>query len=279
MVFEANAGGAASLGGTYRSCSYNKTTMTAATSTVAPVLQIPCSGTSTSGNAYSAAGTCQFGDFGGWADMALQQAAASGINVNNYFYKLIIVPEGTSCSWAGVGYVGCDGSFSCNSWVRGGYFMGSARGSGGSAQVAAHEQGHNMYLHHASSVATAATAWSAATTADEYGDWSCSMGYCCATRCANTPHAYQMGWITPQLLDATSLAEGQTRTVSFAAQTRSAASGLKISPSWAAVTDPLYLGYRMAEGFDASLPSNFANRVNIYTWAGATNTDSVFTYW
>lgn len=86
-----------------------------------------------------------------WAEAALTAAAASGIAVNTYFYKLIIVPEGTSCGWAGLAYIGCDGSFSCNSWVDARYLMGRTASAATNAQVAFHEQGHNLYLNHAAS--------------------------------------------------------------------------------------------------------------------------------
>jgi hypothetical protein len=64
---------------------------------------------------------------------------------------MVIIPEGTACGWAGLGYVGCDGSFMCASWVASRYFLGSYAGAPASTQVALHEQGHNLYLHHAAS--------------------------------------------------------------------------------------------------------------------------------
>jgi hypothetical protein len=71
----------------YNTCSYGKTTLTSASTRVAEVSKLPCSGTSEYGNAYNSAGLCEFGDFAGWAEMALAAATASGINVDNYFYK------------------------------------------------------------------------------------------------------------------------------------------------------------------------------------------------
>ena len=72
------------------------------------------------------------------------------------------------------------------------------------------------------------------------------MGYCCTNRCLNTPHAWQMGWVSPQVLDGTSLVAAKTVTANFAAQTRGASSGLKIKPTWAGVAsaESVYLGYR-----------------------------------
>lgn len=60
------------------------------------------------------------------------------------------------------------------------------------------------------------------------------------------PPPLQLGWISPQQLDSTSLQVGQARTVSFASQTRTAASGVRINAtSWAGnAGDPLYLSLR-----------------------------------
>ena len=77
------------------------------------------------------------------------------------------------------------------------------------------------------------------------GDTSCSMGFCCGARCFNMPHAWQLGWIAPQVLDGASLGPGQTRTVSIAAQSRSPRSGLKIKANWVGGGLPaFFLSYR-----------------------------------
>ena len=71
------------------------------------------------------------------------------------------------------------------------------------------------------------------------GDTSCSMGFCCGARCFNMPHAWQLGWIAPQVLDGASLGPGQTRTVSIAAQSRSPAAASKSRPTgWGAACQP-----------------------------------------
>lgn len=44
------------------------------------------------------------------------------------------------------------------------------------------------------------------------------MAYCCAYRCFNTPHAWQLGWISVQQVDGASLAPGQTVTATLASQ-------------------------------------------------------------
>lgn len=56
-----------------------------------------------------------------------------------------------------------------------------------------------------------------------------AMGFCCADRCYNTPHSWQLGWLAPQVLDAGNLGPGDTRSVTIAAQSRSKYSGLQIN--------------------------------------------------
>lgn len=120
----------------------------------------------------------------------------------------------------------------------------------------------------------------------------------CADRCFNTAHAWQLGWVAPQVLDSTSLPAGGTANATIAAQTRSPNSGLKIKLSSWAAADNIYLGYRcawrgsaprpaannaapahcrppcpeahtpsrcrLAEAGDATLGSDYRVRVNVY---------------
>lgn len=81
-----------------------------------------------------------------------------------------MLPPGNPCPWVGVGYVGCDGSFRCTSWVISDIFMGYKRGDPPNTQAAFHELGHNSFLSHAASYRDAAGA------IDEYGDSTCGMG-------------------------------------------------------------------------------------------------------
>lgn len=80
----------------------------------------------------------------------------------------------------------------------------------------------------------------------EYGDWSCSMGYCCATRGYNTPHIIQAGWATPALLSSAQLTPaGTTVTVNIANQLAGPNTGVKITTDWAGSSLPyLVFGHR-----------------------------------
>lgn len=65
-MFDGSAAGA-SLSGMFSNCSHGATSLSRASSRVAPLATLPCSGTSLFGNAYSSDGLCEFGDFaGGW---------------------------------------------------------------------------------------------------------------------------------------------------------------------------------------------------------------------
>ena len=90
------------------------------------------------------------------------------------------------------------------------------------------------------------------------------MGYCCFSRCFNTPHAQQLGWISVQQLAA--LSAGESTTMQLPSQSLSAdGAGLQVTPSWAPGAAPLWLGYRTKSGGDAQLLDTFAGKLNAYT--------------
>ena len=64
--------------------------------------------------------TCGQADFLGWADAAdaiVQQA--SGQVAADFGHIVYVLPTVTTCQWAGMGYIGCDGSFECRAWIGG----------------------------------------------------------------------------------------------------------------------------------------------------------------
>ena len=56
------------------------------------------------------------GDFVGWLEAALEKLTAQGVKVDDYAYKMVVLPPGTACYWVGLGYVGCDWTFVCATW-------------------------------------------------------------------------------------------------------------------------------------------------------------------
>ncbi|KAL4459157.1 hypothetical protein ABPG75_014022 [Micractinium tetrahymenae] len=117
------------------------------------------------------------------------------------------------------------------------------------------------FMHHG-------TAPDAAGAVQEYGDLSDAVGQCCTPRCYNLPHAFQLGWAAPQLLDGTSLLAGQSRAVTFAAHSCSRFSGLVVNATWAAGAPALYVSYRLAERGDRGLLPDFVGKVSVHTWPG-----------
>lgn len=105
-----------------------------------------------------------------------------------------------------------------------------------------------------------------------------AAGYCCSNRCFNMAHAWQLGWVAPQLLNGTTLAPGQTRNISTKALTRTSNSGLKIDITWVQGQASLFLGYRLAEGPDGGLDTAFAGKVGVHSYAGTSNHSPDFSY-
>ena len=177
--------------------------------------------------------------------------------------RVYLLPP-SACAFVGLAYIGCDGSYDCRSWLAADYWA--------IPQAIAHELGHNLFMAHAGSSDTGGGF-------DEYGDSAGLMGSCCSPRCPNTPHAWQLGWIAPRLLDGGSLPAGQTLEVSLASQAATPRSGLRIVPSWAAGVDPIFVGYRTRARGDVGLAPEAARRVHIHTAAIANPYDARVTVW
>ena len=82
------------------------------------------------------------------------------------------------------------------------------------------------------------------------------MGYCCSDRCPNTPHAWQLGWITVQQIDWTAVQPGQTVALTLISQSLSSQAGLRITGL--SSSDPVFVGYRTRAGGDASATADVA---------------------
>ena len=105
------------------------------------------------------------------------------------------------------------------------------------------------------------------------------MGYCCNDRCPNTPHAWQLGWLTVQQLDGTSLAAGQTVQTTMRSQALTSRTGLRIVPTWVAGVEPVFVGFRTRQGGDLALEDQYVGKVHVYTSAIAHTYDPKFTIW
>ncbi|PSC69234.1 hypothetical protein C2E20_7279 [Micractinium conductrix] len=264
------------VGSTFSGCSYGKSRLTQRNSQVAAPVELPCAGSS-QGYPWTTS-KCAFEDFNGWADAANAVLQARGVNLAAYKYKVYLVPPGP-CSFVGLGYVGCDGSFECRAWVGSEHWT--------TPQAISHELGHNIFLAHSGAVTPEGGV-------DEYGDDTGIMGYCCADRCPNTAQAWQLGWSSVQHLDAASLAPGKpcactAGTVGhsskavhawLASQGASAANGVRVDPSgWARGVDPMFLGFRTRAGGDAALLPKLAGKVHVNTAGIAHTFDPRPTLW
>jgi M6 family metalloprotease-like protein len=91
-------------------------------------------------------------DYMGLAKAAIN-AADSQINFANYNRVVVVFPYNGACTWAGLSSIGCwsnsspgDGSFTSSiTWLRSDQLTGRDKG----VQLATHELGHGLGLHHA----------------------------------------------------------------------------------------------------------------------------------
>lgn len=135
-------------------------------------------------------------------------AADADVDFRQYTRIMIVFPAPGSCSWAGLGTLGCsslsspgDGSFTAStSWLLSNYMGDNNNGT----KLSTHEGGHNLTLHHASSRAftNSTTAQpealgplGVAGTLNEYGDLFNTMGSWNYGQ-YNAPHKVMLGWLT-----------------------------------------------------------------------------------
>ena len=128
-------------------------------------------------------------------------AADADVNFLDYTRIFIVFPDSGSCSWFGMGTLGCsslsslDGSFTASTaWLVATY-MGS-RDNG--VKLSTHEGGHNLTLQHASSRDFGTEPLGplgAAGTLSEYGDIHSTMGSWSFGQ-YSAPHKVGMGWLS-----------------------------------------------------------------------------------
>lgn len=183
-------------------------------------------------------------DIAGWANALDAAAAAAGVNLAGYAHRVYVVPNNAT-GYAGVGTIG--GS-PCKAWVFTPNFP----------DVYAHELGHNVGMHHAS------------TLTSEYGDYSDVMGIGgIGLRAFNAPHKVQMGWV-PAARVQTVTADGTYTISPLAVTDGSSLQVLKIhKPD---TNEDYYLGYRWPAGSDTGLePKYGGSQVQLHRWLGSSN--------
>jgi hypothetical protein len=190
----------------------------------------------------------------GWAAAAESAAQAAGVNLGLYQHRVIVLPGNVTCSWAGLGNVGC-GSY-CRAWVK----------TCNLQDVYAHEIGHNLDMAHASTDTN-----NDGTIDCEYCDKSDIMGYGgVGWRIFSAPHENQKQWMPLGKVQEVSVAGTATYVLSplqANPQTTPYPQILKIRKT--DTGDWYYLSYRQRQGYDASLASEYVDRTSIHRYVGS----------
>jgi hypothetical protein len=189
---------------------------------------------------YSSTEPCEYS---AWATAAESSAQAEGVDISAYDRKVYVFPRDNSCGWAGLATIGGNPS---RAWIF--------RCDG--EDVFAHELGHNLGMHHAS------------TPTREYGDTSDIMGYSgYGLRQLNAPHQEQMGWRAAEKIFAvTESGLYEIAPLEFNADQTIIPQMLKIAKL--DTSEYYYLSYRKPIGFDNNLPASYRDRLNIHAYKG-----------
>ena len=192
-------------------------------------------------------------DYYGWAYDAEAQLRARGIDLTKYRHRLFVLPDNYICSWIGIANVGC-GSV-CRAWV-----------AYDSADVYAHELGHNIGFYHAGTDTN-----NDGVLENTYGDQSDIMGYSEGLREWNSPHKAQFSWV-PSSEEVVISSDG-TYTISATElnpTTSPYPNAAKIVKS-ILFTGPnyYYISFRAPIGYDSILSTTYKNKLNIHTFSGS----------
>lgn len=169
--FNKYGSGGITMEGYYETCSLGRTLFTEDNNLIVDNIQIPCNGRLRNGMTFDSRTRCENNEFYAWAEHAESFARGLGIDMSKFTTRIILLPDGIKCGWAGLANVGCGGA--CYSWIKTGVNLPIG--------VIAHEVGHNQLLLHSN------------TAGREYGDYSCTMGIS-GQVCMNAPQAWKLGW-------------------------------------------------------------------------------------
>jgi hypothetical protein len=196
-------------------------------------------------------------DYNSWASAADAAAQAAGVDLSQYAHKVYVFPKVNNCSWAGLGTIGGNPS---RAWIA----------ACDLADVYAHELGHNLGMHHASTDSN-----NDGVNDCEYCDNSDFMGYGgVGLRALNGPHKEEMGWQPA----------GKVQTVSdngvFMVAPLEQLPSNTPYPQTLKIAKPgtsefYYFSYRRPLGYDVNMPSSYADRTSVHYYDG-TGTEQTF---
>ena len=204
---------------------------------------------------YLSSGAC---DYNGWAAAAEAAAQAQGVDLSFYNRRVIVFPKNNPCGWAGLGTVGGNPS---RAWIA----------SCNLPDVYAHELGHNLTLHHASTDAN-----NDGVSDCEYCDRSDIMGYGgVGFRQLNAPHREQMGWLPAgKVVTATANTTVTIAPLEWDSQYTPYPQVLKIAKP--GTSDFYYFSYRQRVGYDSSLSTSYSDKLNVHRYRGSGATQTYF---
>ncbi len=204
---------------------------------------------------FASTGTC---DYQAWASAADAAAQAQGVDLSVYNHKVYVFPQENPCGWAGLGTIGGDPG---QAWIS--YC--------GLADVYAHELGHNLTLHHASTDLD-----NSGTNDCEYCDVSDFMGYSgIGLREINGPHMDQMGWLPAiQTLLATNNMVINLAPLEFDPQSVTQPQLLKIAKPSA--DEFYYFSYRTQVSCDSDLDPQYVKATNVHHYQGSGAIETYF---
>lgn len=187
-----------------------------------------------------------------WAWAAAAEAAATKrkrVDLSRYTRRVYVLPRAGTCGWAGLGTIGGNPS---QAWIK----------TCDLADVYAHELGHNVTMHHASTDSN-----NDGVRDCEYCDVSDLMGYGgIGLRQVNAPHKEQMGWLPAgKIVSVTGSGTFNIAPLEIFPSNTAYPQALKI-PTGSG--DYYYVSYRRRLGYDSNLSLDYADRANIHRYAG-----------
>ena len=216
----------------YREATFNKTWVTGE---VTPWVTLPATSSYTS---------CNYNTWGAQADQA---ATALGYSLSSYHRKFYVMVK-TVCGFAGVAYLNGN-----QAWLNGTT----------SLHTAAHELGHNLGLHHASTLkcGNLAVGTDAQCAFKEYGD-SYDVMSSTGEKHFNGGHKWQRTYLHPSAIK-TVTTSGTFSIAPLEVYTETATQVLRI-PTEDDFLQAYCLSYRQPLGFDHNLPVGITQGVSVH---------------